>query len=931
MSETPDYHMNGKTDTVSPPDDSATNTKGSGLDGSSSGGNNQANPPPPMKPGRRPVACKKCHSLKVKCTPADLNNPAGPCIRCVNSKRECEIDLNQTRKRRRRTRAAIEGDSVMHSNSDIGVSSNSPGGATYASMGSGSGSGNTSNTMDQTVLVSQLQDQIRHLTSELQRAQNQSSTQSQNSPQPNRMYTPPSIYISKNDLESEISLLCNSSSVVLTDLTTSLKETADRRAFLLKGLSKSVDVVSMGLLTIEDATFRLNLYKNTIYVAHPFVEIKDDVTVHDLRASHPYLFNAIMSVTNAIYTKPIELDSSLAIDNAAIQSVTTEVLVAGSKSDELVQSLLLLSLWYNTPELFRHRRYHLLISLSVTMLHDLGIVGKPTYSYNKGSGTVIERTGAGQVVGGSSLKPSSKEQYTLVEYRKLIMILYYSTVSICLILRRTIYVKWTPYVEESCQVLERSGDPVLEEVALFSRLSHQLERIHHIVHAPDVPEYKTSAGQYITSELQKHLNVIKEKINPTNYPFMAFYYSVEAYLHEPMLGHILTSGDNQNLRLSAESIASIGICTRSCLMALETFNRMAPGEIANIPLFYASRIIYTAGMLLRLRYLILSLPSHIEKDMVPSQAIYVIQKLNSLVAEASKIHPCNHFLKKTRLVISLFIQTYATQVQELLRKNGQTPDNFRAPLLNKKERSEMERLNDMYATNRGGGVMTHDSGKPFPPHVPLDILSYAASFRNANSGNSPTSSGLPPPSPRGDLSRTPNPPKIPSPSFLRFNSYGEERNAPSQPTQLSGDVIAANKNTTDNQNDGMVATQASLSGNNGTPDLKRNSVTFNRPSDTLDFPVGNNIPMESNNPMPAPSTGRYLGSILNPNSNFPAPVAGTPSMEPNHKVNLANADQLESSYLALNDEFWVDLLSSDKDRINFSNNINSQITESFFM
>ena len=47
------------------------------------------------------MACKSCHSLKVKCTPSDPNNPSAPCVRCINANRICEIDLNQTRKEER--------------------------------------------------------------------------------------------------------------------------------------------------------------------------------------------------------------------------------------------------------------------------------------------------------------------------------------------------------------------------------------------------------------------------------------------------------------------------------------------------------------------------------------------------------------------------------------------------------------------------------------------------------------------------------------------------------------------------------------------------------------------------------------------------------------------------------------------------------------
>lgn len=54
---------------------------------------------------RRSIACKSCHALKVKCTPSDPLDPGKPCIRCLNANRKCEIDLNQTRKRRKNQRS----------------------------------------------------------------------------------------------------------------------------------------------------------------------------------------------------------------------------------------------------------------------------------------------------------------------------------------------------------------------------------------------------------------------------------------------------------------------------------------------------------------------------------------------------------------------------------------------------------------------------------------------------------------------------------------------------------------------------------------------------------------------------------------------------------------------------------------------------------
>ena len=104
------------------------------------------------------------------------------------------------------------------------------------------------------------------------------------------------------------------------------------------------------MITIDEARERLELYKTRLNSPYTLVDIPFHATVEELSANQPYLFLAIMSVTNTVYTKPIDKNVALSIDNAAIRAIVLEVLVAGSKSVELIKTLLLLCLWYNTPE-----------------------------------------------------------------------------------------------------------------------------------------------------------------------------------------------------------------------------------------------------------------------------------------------------------------------------------------------------------------------------------------------------------------------------------------------------------------------------------------------------------------------------------------------------------------------------------------------------
>ena len=683
---------------------------------------------------RRSVACKSCHALKVKCTPSNPDDPGASCIRCLNAKRKCEIDLNQTRKRRkkaeileakRREAEEKEGSHLPRTERHLlpqpqvqqqqvqqqsqqsppplaqppqplaqppqplaqppqplaqppphvtlpppppqlaqqppPVTLPSPApmplhlrqavppvssklNPTFSPQYSHPQLPSPE-SRDQE--IANLRQRVRMLEGQLRGRRPGSNIYSDSSTD-----SPP--FVSKNDLEQEISILSESSSK-LTDLTNELNSLADRRTSLLRNPIPA-DVVSKGLLTLQDAEFRLQLYKDRILGFLPLVEIPVNITADQLRLEQPFLFNAIMSASNTVNPNAINVDHALALDNEAIRSVCDEVLVVGTKSVELIKSILVLSLYYNSPELFRERRYHLLNTICVSLLHDLGIVARPTFTFTDGS-----------VKQDSESEPSE-------EYRSLVLIIYFNTVSICLILRRSIYIKWTSYVEECCCTLEKSQFEKYRNLALFARINAALEKIHHIIHSSEMDDKRSSTSDYIINELQARLNELRKKIKDDDRVLLSYFYSVVAYLHEPNLSHMF---NYEHGRLSTRAIKAISSCTSSCLAALNEYTKLEPEEVAQMPLAFGSRVMYTGGMLLRLRNLIMTMPSYIDKDLVPRDAVFSVQKVLRLVEQSHLQHPVNYLLKKTRLVMQLFTQTYATQIEELLYRNNETPQNLK--------------------------------------------------------------------------------------------------------------------------------------------------------------------------------------------------------------------------------------------------------------
>lgn len=800
---------------------------------------------------RRTKACKQCHALKVRCTPLDENDPHLPCVRCSNAGKVCEIDVDQPRKRRRRA----------------------------------AGSELVADLQEQ---IAELKEQLRQLNAQLH-AKNQSSPGVNQTPRVPGITETPSdtgspFFVSKADLEREISMLTEGGTN-LSEITSVIKErSAYRRAHIEKNRVK--DVVTAGIITMEEASKRLHIYKTEVFKRHPLVDVPEDKLVEQLIEEMPFLFNTVVSIASLVMNKDSSPDICLQVEIFAIEAVCTEIMVWGSKSVELVKSLILLSLWYNSPEFFKQRRYHILNTVSVSLLHDLGIVSRPSYTYLAENKTIIKQ----------------QEQHTAIEYRALIMILYISTVSICLILRRNIYVKWTPYVNECCLCLEKEDSDRFRNLAIFLRLNHELERIHHIVHAPDSVENKSAVSKYVIKEFQGILSSLKGRIHPTNYLQKAYYHSIEAYLHQPDFNEVQlanTDGTGCALKLDGNTLKAISQCTVSCLCALDEVAKLEPSDVASLPLVYSSRIVYTAGMLMRMRYLILSLPSHIEKDLVPRYAIQSIQKLKNLIFETSQSYPANNFLLKMRLILQLFIQTYVTQVLDLLKSHSETPNQFKpvSKDISRSERKQMALLaTDMFSI--GGGIMTTESGRYNAPAMHLDLLSYAASFRRKSED---AGKGEP---------------------VKRENNEVNNGTHPVQP-QENVDMSAANQYPPQNfasrpmqMDPGMMTGSSANTGN--TPQYNTPMPNYMPQGQYQYQDRGNQVPsVFDNNSMvqPNPSMNSQDDSMQ---------FQGTDGQDLDKMLG-------KEPFNSINEEFWLYLLSADSNKLHFAQDMPGPNDEIFFM
>ena len=131
---------------------------------------------------------------------------------------------------------------------------------------------------------------------------------------------------------------------------------------------------------ICDATAKdlYEIYNNDLVEHFPGIIFPGDYSVERLRAEKPTLFLAIMAAA-ARKSKP---ELSIELGKCVLQSYATRVFMKSEKSLELVQSMIVIAVWYSPPDDLSQgqHKYYEYIHMAATMAMDLGLGTKPSQS-----------------------------------------------------------------------------------------------------------------------------------------------------------------------------------------------------------------------------------------------------------------------------------------------------------------------------------------------------------------------------------------------------------------------------------------------------------------------------------------------------------------------------------------------------------------------
>lgn len=487
------------------------------------------------------------------------------------------------------------------------------------------------------------------------------------------------------------------------------------------------DPVSVGIISHEEATLRLHLYKTEIsYLSKlPFIRVEENVNVDELRKKKPILFSVIMSCVSIVLTpKQTTRGTIMKLDSFVLNLITNQIFKANNKSIEIIESLSTLCLWYNFFEWSSKTRYHIFNYICCCLTRDLG----PTY-VNRSFGMFSDED--------PNRFKSPLELYS--NGASLTLLVYISALNISIFLRQSIQARWSHVTEKACQDLiketkesqdyendkllfDSSNDPILVQ---FAKMNHVLENIHTHLHERDLnddefddPIFTKKYLNKLMEKYHKQLQEIFTKLDRNRPRVIAFYYSVEAYLYQYKLAVFIGEMShtvNERVELPKEIMDDFVKCYRCCKSALEEFSKLEPILITSLPLFHTSRIIYTVGMLLlKLRYSVVAIPSFHDLMPLTDDAIALVIRVNNLLEKTSELYPFNNSLYKFRYVIALFCQTYANKVIDVA-------DRYNAEREKRKEKQIIKEVsNDHESTKAMNASETEEQKMPKEENLLID-------------------------------------------------------------------------------------------------------------------------------------------------------------------------------------------------------------------
>ncbi|KAG4428108.1 hypothetical protein IFR05_016411 [Cadophora sp. M221] len=423
-------------------------------------------------------ACEACRAHKVRCLPNDSAS-SKICQRCAKTDRQCVFAAPVRRKQRKRTDTR----------------------------------------------VAELEREVSAMRALFQKSDEEVTAAVHHQPPRSEAFSQTAQSSAENDIGPSIpaqnadSGETPASWSVPTDLNPPDQEDQSPPAF-----SPDSDFIERGLISMEEATRLFKSYNDDLVQHYPAVSFEPTVSAEELRRTKPILFLATVAAASG------QLGSQIysILNSELLCAYAHRTVIEGQKSLELVQTMIILSIWYFPPGKFAQLKYYEYIHMAATMGLDIGLGTNPQSSRDRRRN--FEE---------SPIENPIDEMG--IEKRRTYMVCYMISTGVSLSSRRPNMLRFNRWVENCLDALANNPNASQMDKYLVSwvKLLKITEEIGLAFGFEDINNMATLSEpriQIVMSGLQKTLQSWKISIGPdVNDALMIQYYHSQLFLHEVAL------------------------------------------------------------------------------------------------------------------------------------------------------------------------------------------------------------------------------------------------------------------------------------------------------------------------------------------------------------------------------------------------------------
>ncbi|KAF2727489.1 hypothetical protein EJ04DRAFT_136946 [Polyplosphaeria fusca] len=539
---------------------------------------------------KRPRACDSCRGLKVRCDqdPAQLHLP---CKRCAKAHRAC-ITTPPTRKRQKK-----EANRVVELERKV-----------ESLMASLQAQGSTAPRIQQPPGIPAADGSYRFGAINHDWENNANNGNGQRPPPAPPGYTPAQSYHEHEAKRRRIATIPEDMDAIHRDLAEHPEMKRTTKTRILADHSHINGLIDE-LFTPELAERVFQRYVTDICPHFPAVPMPPGVTAREVRDKKPLVFLAVLAGSSHGSAKPlVSEDVQRRLTNLLKDEFADIIWRKGEKSLEIVQALQLAVLWYRPPMHYEQHNFYMMVNCAAVMALDLGLGRRQTPN-------VMHKIAVGSF-------QRSHPNASSIESRRTFLVCYYLCMSITMVLRRPILLRWTKYMEESVHILETSPEALPSDRSLCQhvKMAHIGENIS-VQFCMDDPSVEVAISEpkviYALKIFENELRQLREenaRMEIGDPALQLAEHVTNLYVHEIALHHNQSPADFQppfpsetfaseigkKETIGPAHIGALGECLTATHGILDTILGIPLDVLVTLPVIFCVRAIYAIVCLMKM-------------------------------------------------------------------------------------------------------------------------------------------------------------------------------------------------------------------------------------------------------------------------------------------------------------------------------------------